>query len=357
MSAPASTTPSRTILIGYYAVQFGKTILWVAADLIAFYVLATVEHLPAHDISLVLIGGLAWHALSDMAVGQWLERRGCHARSLAIVAGIAVPVACFTFVLSLLLALHRPWAALAAMMVSRSAYALFDVPHHALVGRMARRGWPAVRIVGIRNLWGQIASLLLGLGLAPVLGPVMQATQLALVLAVVAGAAGAFSLPIIILIRQLWDASAAREAIEIDAARRPASRIGAVLLLHLWATTMIATTSKLALSAVAPGVALATLSIGRITASIPVPARWRERHVGLKLGTSALTLIVAVMLLLHWTGPGTLFCFGLASGWINILTWAWLGRNTEQSRPFALAAMLTKIGLLTSIALASTSVP
>jgi hypothetical protein len=37
------------------------------------------------------------------------------------------------------------------MMLSRSAYALFDVPPNALLGRMVRLGWPAVRITGLRN--------------------------------------------------------------------------------------------------------------------------------------------------------------------------------------------------------------
>lgn len=275
----------------YHTVQIGKTILWVAADLIAFYVLATIKHLPAQDIVLVLMGGLAWHAISGLAVGQWLERRGGNGHGIAIVAGAAAPIACAAFVTSLLLADGHPWTALAAMMVSRSAYALFSTgpdPTHGAAGtaNRAHRRNP--------HLWGQIVSLLLGLGLAPWLEPATTNGALA------------------------------------------------VLLLHFCATLMVATTNKVSLALIAPGAALATLSAGRILASIPMPARWREQHAGRKLVGSTLILLAAILLLPARPGPVTLFALGLASGWINIMTWVWLGHATDHPRPFGLAAMIDR---------------
>lgn len=355
MPTEGASIPAHGMLACYYAVQFGKTLLWVAADLIAFYVLATVDHLPADDIALVLIGGLAWHALSDVAVGQWLEQRQGRSRSLAMIAGLSVPIASASFVVSLLLAPYQPWVALAAMMVSRSAYALFDVPHHALIGRMARRGWPTVRIVGIRNLWGQVASLVLGLGLAPALGPDMTNMTLVLTLAGIAGVSASSSMPIVLLLLRLWDGPVDGLPIVPGSGDAPVLRIVGVLLLHLGMTLLVASTNKIALVAMVPGVALATISAGRISASIPVPARWRERRLGIKLCCSVLLLLAAIALLCLWPAPASLFAFGLASGWINILTWAWLSRATDHPRPFASAVMLTKIGLLLSIPIANVS--
>lgn len=83
MLVPAISRPSRKEVADYYAVQFGKTVLWIAATLMAFYVLVNVEHVPAASLSSVLMGRLAWHAVSDLAVGQWLERRVGGAQHIA----------------------------------------------------------------------------------------------------------------------------------------------------------------------------------------------------------------------------------------------------------------------------------
>jgi len=90
MSAPiAAPQDYRWIRACYYSVQFGKTLLWVAADLVAFYALVLIDRLPPLDVSLVLMGGLAWHALSDVAVGRVLDRAGMSASRLGTMTAIA----------------------------------------------------------------------------------------------------------------------------------------------------------------------------------------------------------------------------------------------------------------------------
>ncbi len=345
--------PSVSTTALYCAVQFGKTLLWVAADLVAFYVLNVVEHVPARDVALILMGSLAWHAVSDVLVGHWLERRTGDRHSLALVTGVAVPIASVAFVLALLMAASLPWAALAMMMVFRTTYALFDVPHLALIGRMARLGYPVVRIVGIRNLWGQLASLALGLGLAPTLGPIMTAGGLGFVLIGIATASAILSAPIALLVYRLWDAPSRAGEAALASLHRTGVAILAVLAVHLVGTATVATASKLVLGTIAPGLALATLSAGRILASVPLPARWREQHLDGQLVGSALILAAATAGLWTWPGTGSVLAFGLASGWLNILTWAWLGQATDHPRTFGLATMLTKIGLMASIPVAA----
>jgi hypothetical protein len=131
--------------------------------------------------------------------------------------------------------------------------------------------------------------------------------------------------------------------------------IVAVLALHVGATLAITTTSKVALVTIAPGLALAMLSAARIIASIPLPARWNERRITAKLGSSAVILMLAIAALFSSPGWQSLFAFGLASGWINIFTWAWLGHTSNHLRPFAPAAMLGKVAMLASIPLACQS--
>lgn len=106
---------------------------------------------------------------------------------------------------TLLWVADRPWAALVMMMACRTAHSLFDVPHQALIGRMAWRGYLIVRIVGVRNLCEQMASLVLGLGLAPTLGPIVTAGGLGFVLVGIATASAILAAPIALLIHRLGD--------------------------------------------------------------------------------------------------------------------------------------------------------
>lgn len=349
MPAAQQPMPKAGTTALYCAVQFGKTLLWVAADLVAFYVLGVVEHVPTGNVAMILTGSLAWHALSDALVGHWLERRSGSRRNLALITGTAVPFASVAFVLALLMAAHWPWAALAMMMACRTAYSLYDVPHLALIGRMARLGYPVVRIVGIRNLWGQLASLALGLSLLSTLGPVMTAGGLGFVLVGIATASAILSAPIALLVYRLWDQPSPAGKTASASLHRAGLAILAVLAVHLAATATVATAGKLALGTIAPGLALAMLSAGRILASVPLPARWRERHLDRQLVGSALILAAATVGLWTWPNAGSVLAFGLASGWINILTWAWLGQATDHPRTFGMATMLTKIGLMASI--------
>jgi hypothetical protein len=51
--------------------------LWVPADLIAYYVLDMVKGIEVREIAFVLMGALTWHAMSDAVVGQRQECPSC----------------------------------------------------------------------------------------------------------------------------------------------------------------------------------------------------------------------------------------------------------------------------------------
>ncbi len=107
----------------YYGVHAGKTLLWVAAALIAFHALANIDEIAPVDLTLVLAGGLVWHAFSDAMVGRYLTRTSSNTTHLAMVTRVAVPLCAASFAASILLARHHAGMALGCMMLSRSAYA------------------------------------------------------------------------------------------------------------------------------------------------------------------------------------------------------------------------------------------
>ena len=340
----------------YYSVQVGKTLLWVAADLIVFYILAIIDRLSPETVSIVLVGGLAWHAISDLAVGLMLRHERLSARQLSIVAGLAVPICAASFVISVLSAPSSTWMALAFMMLFRSTYALFDIPHHALLGRMSGLGFDTGRLVSMRNLWGQIASVALALSMGPRLNAHASQFVVLMLLIILASSAAVLSLPIVILVRQLWNRSdrfTKGRAVQPPSGNNRRS-IGFVLIANLAVTVVVATASKAIIGNVpvaiaTPGAALAALTIGKLLSCIPLPevaTRWR---IETAFVAGLITLVLFVVVVIYRPSDASFACFGLASGWVNILTWTWISQITKRADTFAFATITTKIGMMVSI--------
>ncbi|MDY7526191.1 hypothetical protein [Sphingomonas sp. 10B4] len=343
----------------YYSVQVGKTLLWVAADLIAFYILVVVDKLSAGTVTFVLVGGLAWHAISDLAVGILLRNNRIEARRLAIIAGFAIPVAAASFVASIVTAPLNAWLALGFMMLFRSTYALFDIPHHALLGRMSVLGFDAAHLVSIRNLWGQIASVVLALSIQPWLGATASRTVVVLMLAAVASVATLLSVPIVVLLRQLWDR---HERIDgntpITALPGSALSIAILLIANLLVTVVVSTATKtivgnVQLAIATPGIALAALTIGKLVSCIPLPQTATRDRIGTTFFAGIVALGMSVALVIYQPSFFAFAAFGLASGWVNILTWSWISQVTLRAETFAVATMTTKLGLIVSVPIAA----
>jgi Na+/melibiose symporter-like transporter len=133
----------RVVHAAYYIAHIAKSLLWTATDLVAIYALVSLFGLdPARAGWLFLIGLMA-NAGGDLAVGTWLDRRPGDARGLAM-GGLVI--AALSFPLTVL-AVPFGWPALlAATLAFRLGYAAYDVPHNALLSRLAIDPRSALRL-------------------------------------------------------------------------------------------------------------------------------------------------------------------------------------------------------------------
>lgn len=172
--------------------HFGRTIVWVTADVYAFYTLTMVAGLPASVAGPIFLATMLFSAACDLAVGRALDRKAVPRTGLLISAAI---VSSASFAASLVLA--SPGAAVLSALLFRLAYAIYDVPHNALLQRLSTAATPAVSVSVVRFLTGGAASFLVA-GLASVLvrekGDGLP--TLALIVAVVGGVTMAIYAPV-----------------------------------------------------------------------------------------------------------------------------------------------------------------
>ncbi|WP_395335434.1 MFS transporter [Novosphingobium sp. BL-8H] len=119
------------------ASHLAKNLLWSGEDAFAFYILVVVLRLDPVLAGGLFLAGSAWNAVVDFAWGAVLAHRPQLGRWLPIVTGIAVPVACVSF--ALLPISGSVGVAMALILVFRTSFALFDVPHNALNMPLAER--------------------------------------------------------------------------------------------------------------------------------------------------------------------------------------------------------------------------
>ncbi len=113
----------------YFTTHFGKSLLWVVADLLALYALTSVQHLRPDVGGWIFLVSLCWHALCDVVVGLWVDRRRANGRDMAAIVSLSSLTAPLAFVAALLAAPLGAAAGLVATLVFRLAYARYDVPY------------------------------------------------------------------------------------------------------------------------------------------------------------------------------------------------------------------------------------
>jgi len=156
-------------LSGQYGLStLGKTIPIAAADAFSLYFYTDIAGItPALAGTMVLVT-LSWSALCDPLAG-WVQQtrqvRAVAPRSYFLYGTIAAT-------LFFLASFSRPFAGdwlwpvlLGAAMLFRLAYALIDVPHNALLGRLQEQGQSPVRLGALR-LGATIAGTFVVIGAA-----------------------------------------------------------------------------------------------------------------------------------------------------------------------------------------------
>ncbi|TCM19388.1 Na+/melibiose symporter-like transporter [Novosphingobium sp. PhB165] len=112
--------------------HLAKNLLWSAEDAFAFYVLVVVLRLDPVLAGGVFLAGSAWNALLDIGWGALLARRPGLGRWLPVIAALAAPIACVSFALLPLAGSGGIGPAIALILLFRTSFAFFDVPHNAL---------------------------------------------------------------------------------------------------------------------------------------------------------------------------------------------------------------------------------
>lgn len=329
----------RQVWVAYCVAHTGKSLLWAASDLLTLYVLVNRYGVTPAIAGALFLAGLAVSAVADLGVGAWLGHRPGDATRMA-VAGLGV--AGFTFPLTMLSAPLGCGAVLAATLLFRVAYAGCDVPHNALMGRLADDPARATSLSRGRTLGTGIASIAAasslsgsgGIGIVPMLwGIGAGATVLGLAM-----------VPLLMMCPIAGRGSQS----EVVTYRLPltflfASVTGIVALgalgkamLHL--SDMPAPTQGVSM--------LMMLIVGR-TASACVPLPITSARQGLTLLAVVYAVSAVAPLLFIGTDFRSVvpFLLGLAMGLSNLIGWALLAMLTHDTRDYGLYTMTSKLAL------------
>lgn len=282
--------------------------------------------------------GLAANAGADWLVGRWLDRRP---RDAPILAGAGLAIAAASFPATMLAAPVGWFALLAATFVFRIGYAAFDVPHNALLSRLATSPEAATRLSRGRTLGTGAATALVGYGLSHANGP----ATLPVLLRSLAGASVAGGLLLVPLLRRM---PIALSVITVSGALALPWRFLAGSLIGIVALNALGKAiSHLPIGVPHPdaGVILIWLTIGRTAAAL-LPIGLGDAYRGERLlgGLYAGGALIVVPLL--WAGGWPLpLLLGVLLGAANLVGWALLPLLAGGPRSYGLYTMASKLAL------------
>lgn len=325
--------------MAYCVAHTGKSLLWAASDLLTLYILVS-----RYSVTPVLAGGLfltglTASALADLGVGLWLGRRPGDAVRMA---SVGLVLAGMTFPLTMLSAPLGPIAMLAATLLFRVGYAGCDVPHNALMSRLAGDPARATFLSRGRTIGTGLASVVAvgwvdGTGGIPV-------TPLLWTIGATATLLGLVMVPLLRAFPMIAENGG-------TGAWLPAGLPWRFLIASLIGIVALGALGKamLHLSGTAPGdgTALLTALILARTASAFVPLRISSTSRGLLLlaMTFAVSATIPVLFLdinLRSVAP---LALGLAMGLSNLIGWTLLSMLAQGARDYGLYTMASKLAL------------
>jgi GPH family glycoside/pentoside/hexuronide:cation symporter len=148
----------------YASGNFGKNIVWSASELALIFVFTDLFGVPPALAGLVILLSLIWDALLDPLVGAFADRlgrftpliwAGAPLMGLSFVAMLGGPAA----------GLNGIAPACVALFALRTAYSLVDIPHNALIARLAAEPHQRTKLAGARFVFSAAATFVLGLTL------------------------------------------------------------------------------------------------------------------------------------------------------------------------------------------------
>ncbi|MFT3792634.1 MAG: MFS transporter [Rudaea sp.] len=179
---PIDAASARRGVRDYALAHLGKSFFWVAGDALTIYILIRYAGYGPVAAGSLFLAALLWNAICDVAVGCWADRRGAAGRTLAPVLAVAAPTMGAAFVASLFLPPRQwPWELFAAL-VFRTAFAVFDVPHNAMMARLSTTPAIGLDIANLRTIASGVAALVVGVVAMPLIDRGGEAIALPLVL-------------------------------------------------------------------------------------------------------------------------------------------------------------------------------
>lgn len=356
--------------------HFGKSLFWYASEILFAFFLTEVGGLSGRGMGLVIALGLLTSVVIDLTLA-WLFRRAlAEIRSAGRLQLLGAAFSAFALGALFL----TPWIgdeeakfafALAAMLVFRLAYALYDLPQNVLLALATVDASGRTRVATLRLFFSGLATLLVS-ALAALLVAEPQAGRAGRFLAMAVGIsllalASAWRLHKA-LAAQATDRSSALPPPAAGTARPGAVAAGTALLV---ATFVVSLTGSLFTklepylaayvlqSPLWGGVIIATTALGT-TLSQPawslVSARWpRPTVFAMAAGLLAFAALAFLTVKASiWAGVAAAFLFGAASGGLGAIMWAGWGDVVADwsarvgGLAFALFTGASKIGLALS---------
>lgn len=281
-ASSAALADARALRTSFGASHLAKSLVWSFVDLLLAYFLYSVLHVPAERIARLLFVFLAFGALCDALVGAtmtWLQARPRTVLWLHMAGAIGTGLALFV---KFQLTLEAPWLILAAGLLFRFAFALYDVPHTALTSLLPSDAQDARAYVRLRTTLSAVARLMItgaNLGLSQLPAEIFHA----------GGAIAVMGMSLLVV----GSSAALLHAAPPDLPRRdprtgitrlrPPPGLLRVLLAFLASTTLFATLSRLLIFTPSPpglerwgGWLLMTFALGSVAGPI-LASRLQDR--------------------------------------------------------------------------------
>lgn len=157
-------------LIGYASGNFGKNLIWSTADITLLFILTDLIGLPITSAALLMTIAVAGDLVFDIlagAISAQVKAYSAGCRWLITYAAIPCGIA-----FMLLYALpwwseHRLWTIASVLLVFRAAFAVVDLPHHAMMASVASDSRARGRTAGYRSFFSNISSLIIATFVVP----------------------------------------------------------------------------------------------------------------------------------------------------------------------------------------------
>lgn len=366
----AHVTPSaregRTDLLLYGSVHFGKTLLWVGEDALAFYLMVGLLALPPGLAGSLFLASALLNAACDGLFGQALARWPVLSRHLPAMLWLVVPACGVSFAALPFLPVGNLLSVIALLLLFRTTFSMADVPHNALTHVLAARHGH-LAIARIRAFLSGSASLVIAFVAFLLLGAADgEAPLVKTLIGMIGVGALALMIPLPFLVRRFRDMLPAGPA---SPGGRGAARPSLLLfcLVSAIGIAALATLGKaiLHIEFEVPAIGAAALvlitagRLGSIWIWSPLARRiGNRRALSLAYLASGLTAFLLPGMASSAFGAGTavlLVLAGVTGGGIALLSWAVLSeliaarsRGVPGSRHvtgFSLFTMSTKVAL------------